>query len=379
MRIFKNIFRYEKCRKACKYRLYRHIRTFKEIIKKYSLISVKSIATFLFEIPTGFVSDHISRKLSIILGTIIYIISMLIFALYPNFTFLIVAQLLFGISETLISGSDQALFFDNFKYINCEKSYQYYLANLTFLSTIALCVSFSVGGIIYTYDKNGVFWLTALFMAISLFFLIPMKEYPYKKQKDNMTLSINMLLDKVKDIGKESKRFKFYLFYCSLINAMILSVYLYFIPIVLENVNIDTIYFGIIFAICTVLFGLGAKLSKFIKEPSKGLLITLSVIVGIFSLHVFSKTVVSALIVVAGFRAMWGLFDIIFKTNLNLELNNSDIRATVFSVSNSLINIFSTIMISFFGGILTYFSFDILLYVIVGIFSLLLLLQIRFQ
>lgn len=350
-----------------------------DFFKVSVLFSVKSIATFLFEIPTGFISDHISRKLSIILGTIIYIISMLIFALYPNFTFLIVAQLLFGISETLISGSDQALFFDNFKYINCEKSYQYYLANLTFLSTIALCVSFSVGGIIYTYDKNGVFWLTALFMAISLFFLIPMKEYPYKKQKDNMTLSINMLLDKVKDIGKESKRFKFYLFYCSLINAMILSVYLYFIPIVLENVNIDTIYFGIIFAICTVLFGLGAKLSKFIKEPSKGLLITLSVIVGIFSLHVFSKTVVSALIVVAGFRAMWGLFDIIFKTNLNLELNNSDIRATVFSVSNSLINIFSTIMISFFGGILTYFSFDILLYVIVGIFSLLLLLQIRFQ
>lgn len=39
MRRFKNIFRYEKRREACKYRLYRHIRTFKEIIKNYSLIS----------------------------------------------------------------------------------------------------------------------------------------------------------------------------------------------------------------------------------------------------------------------------------------------------------------------------------------------------
>ena len=42
MRIFKNIFRYEKCRKACKYRLYRHIRASKEIIKKYSLISYEN-------------------------------------------------------------------------------------------------------------------------------------------------------------------------------------------------------------------------------------------------------------------------------------------------------------------------------------------------
>ena len=42
MRIYKSFFRFEKCRKACKYRLYRLMRTYKEIVKNYILIYEKS-------------------------------------------------------------------------------------------------------------------------------------------------------------------------------------------------------------------------------------------------------------------------------------------------------------------------------------------------
>lgn len=41
MRIYKSFFRFEKCRKACKYRLYRLMRTYKEIVKNYILIYAK--------------------------------------------------------------------------------------------------------------------------------------------------------------------------------------------------------------------------------------------------------------------------------------------------------------------------------------------------
>lgn len=40
MRIYKSFFRFEKCRKACKYRLYRLMRTYKEIVKNYILIYI---------------------------------------------------------------------------------------------------------------------------------------------------------------------------------------------------------------------------------------------------------------------------------------------------------------------------------------------------
>lgn len=51
MRIYKSFFRFEKCRKACKYRLYRLMRTYKEIVKNYILISYNFISFFLFVNP----------------------------------------------------------------------------------------------------------------------------------------------------------------------------------------------------------------------------------------------------------------------------------------------------------------------------------------
>lgn len=47
MRIYKSFFRFEKCRKACKYRLYRLMRTYKEIVKNYILISIKLYRIFI--------------------------------------------------------------------------------------------------------------------------------------------------------------------------------------------------------------------------------------------------------------------------------------------------------------------------------------------
>lgn len=47
MRIYKSFFRFEKCRKACKYRLYRLMRTYKEIVKNYILIYMTYLMLFL--------------------------------------------------------------------------------------------------------------------------------------------------------------------------------------------------------------------------------------------------------------------------------------------------------------------------------------------
>ena len=54
MRIYKSFFRFEKCRKACKYRLYRLMRTYKEIVKNYILISTKLITDIL----PNFIKDN---------------------------------------------------------------------------------------------------------------------------------------------------------------------------------------------------------------------------------------------------------------------------------------------------------------------------------
>lgn len=335
------------------------------------LLSVKSIATFLFEIPTGFIADHISRKLSIITGTLFYILAMLIFAICPKFELLVIAQLLFGVSETLISGSDQALFYDNFKYINKEAGYQRYYANLTFLSTLALCISFSIGGVVYTYNKRSVFWLTAVFMAASLIFLFSMKEYPYKSEEEKVKFSFSLVFNRAKRLGEESGKFKFYLVFGSGVEAIILSMYLYLVPLLLENSGIGEAYFGFIYAICTILFGVGAKITKYIKNNRNGMIMTLFIAIAVLLVYVWTGSSAGAILVMAGVRLMWGVFDVLLKAQLNSELKNSEIRATMFSISNSITNVGSTLITSAFGLVVTNASFDFLLKLLIGLFGVL--------
>jgi MFS transporter, DHA3 family, tetracycline resistance protein len=86
-----------------------HVQTVKLDPLQLVLIgTVLELSVFLFEIPTGVVSDLKSRKLSIVIGYILIGIGFLIEGLFPYFVTVIVAQIAWGIGYTFTSGSRQA-------------------------------------------------------------------------------------------------------------------------------------------------------------------------------------------------------------------------------------------------------------------------------
>ena len=66
------------------------------------------LSTFLFEIPTGIVSDVYSRRLSLIIGTFLVGAGFIIEGLFPIFGAILLAQVLWGIGWTFGSGAEQA-------------------------------------------------------------------------------------------------------------------------------------------------------------------------------------------------------------------------------------------------------------------------------
>ncbi|WP_057765127.1 MFS transporter [Cytobacillus praedii] len=70
--------------------------------------TVLELTVFIFEIPTGVVSDIKSRKLSIIIGYLLIGIGFLVEGLFPIFLAVIFSQILWGIGYTFTSGSLQA-------------------------------------------------------------------------------------------------------------------------------------------------------------------------------------------------------------------------------------------------------------------------------
>ena len=66
------------------------------------------LACFIFEIPTGTVADVYSRKLSIVIGGVLTGVGFILEGSISSFIFVLVAQIVWGLGSTFISGSLEA-------------------------------------------------------------------------------------------------------------------------------------------------------------------------------------------------------------------------------------------------------------------------------
>ncbi|NSW51374.1 MAG: MFS transporter [Anaerolineae bacterium] len=70
--------------------------------------TVLELSTFLFEIPTGVIADRYSRRLSTIIGFFVLAAGFLIEGAFPTFGSLLLAQVVWGLGYTFISGAFDA-------------------------------------------------------------------------------------------------------------------------------------------------------------------------------------------------------------------------------------------------------------------------------
>ncbi len=66
------------------------------------------LAVFVFEIPTGIVADIYSRRLSVIIGMVLVGLGFLLEGLFPIFSIVFAAQVIWGIGATFESGAIDA-------------------------------------------------------------------------------------------------------------------------------------------------------------------------------------------------------------------------------------------------------------------------------
>lgn len=68
---------------------------------------------FLLEIPTGAVADRFGRKASIVLGTTVTAGASLLYASVPDLRVFVLAEAVFALGHSLVSGADEALLYDS--------------------------------------------------------------------------------------------------------------------------------------------------------------------------------------------------------------------------------------------------------------------------
>ncbi len=130
------------------------------------LEGVFHLTTFIMEIPTGIVADLWGRKLSRLLGRIIFLVSLGIMFWSYSFTLQLIGFIITAIGYNLESGAGEALLYDSMKELGIEEKYKKTAGYNNFIDQTGGILSFIIGG--YIAVNMGYTWVFIPSMLICL-------------------------------------------------------------------------------------------------------------------------------------------------------------------------------------------------------------------
>ncbi|MGC9527457.1 MAG: MFS transporter [Limnospira sp.] len=130
------------------------------------LKTILSVSIFIFEIPSGYFADVFGRKFSLILGGMIWVLSLLPYCFLGDFVWFAIAEALSGLAASLISGADVALAFDSLSLLNREGEYGRFEGRLGAIAGLSEAVCGLLGAAIAAVNLRYPFYLqTACILA----------------------------------------------------------------------------------------------------------------------------------------------------------------------------------------------------------------------
>lgn len=161
------------------------------------------LAAFLFEIPSGYMSDCLSRRRVMIAGGVSTIAGYVSIALASGFWTLIMGEALLGIASALFSGTLEAYTYDLLKRNKTQKQFLKEFGNITTWAGVAEFVAMIIGGILYGYIGADILWIETvimLFGTVAFLFLPELLEVKrVVKHKDAITDAVSITANTLKN------------------------------------------------------------------------------------------------------------------------------------------------------------------------------------
>ncbi|MBT8231638.1 MAG: MFS transporter [Bacteroidia bacterium] len=225
------------------------------------------ISVVVLEIPSGYFSDVIGRRTTLIISSLSFTISYLIFGFIdPTFISLLVAQIFLACGMSFLSGTDTSFYYETLKELNLTDQYVNYAAKVESQKQIASAVAVLSGGLAGYFHLNWAYILSFIFVIPTLFLTFKFKE-PLASDKANQKLQF---FSQIKALGNELKQrelrwllmFSLFLFILAHIPYEFYQPYLQ----LLETNDLSfgfnaAIFSGIIFAITRLIGGYAAHKS----------------------------------------------------------------------------------------------------------------------
>ena len=125
----------------------------------------------LFEVPSGYFSDRVGRRITLLIASCAFITANLAFIFADGFSLLLLGQLFLALGMAMLSGTDTAFLYDSLLSVNREREYAIFEARGQAYSMTALALFSLAGGVLGLFDLRWPYYLS-LVGAIWMLWLV---------------------------------------------------------------------------------------------------------------------------------------------------------------------------------------------------------------
>lgn len=138
-----------------------------------------TLCVFMLEIPTGTIADFFGRKTSMLLGSIVSILAILVYVSYPNFYVFLAGETIWAAAFTLKSGANEALVYDSLKIIGCTEASKQIFSRMESWKMAGILTGALLGSVLAKFGglRAPLVSMTVP-MAVSAVFVASLKEPP---------------------------------------------------------------------------------------------------------------------------------------------------------------------------------------------------------
>lgn len=301
------------------------------------LQAIYSLAIVVFEMPSGYVADLWGRKQSIILGSFLALGGIFMYTQSYGFYEFLIAEIILGLGQSFISGSDSALLYDTLADMKKEKQYMKYEGRMVSLGNVAEASAGVLAGVIITISlrANYYFQTGVAFIAVPVAFLL-VEPQSHKAMVSRSFRKFFRIFHQALFVNRDLQR---NILFSSLIGCSTLTM-AWFAQRYFESVELPLTLFGLMWTLLNLTVGIAAiyayRFEYRLGQVRSVILITLFIPAGYFL--VGSIQAIWGIVFLFLFYLVRGFATPVLKDYIQ-QKTESQTRATVLSIRNFIIRL----------------------------------------
>lgn len=329
-----------------------------------------SVLIVVSEIPSGYCSDVLGRRRTMILGTVLGALGFGLYCFADSFIEFLVVEMILGLGASCISGTDSALLYDTLLQTGRENEYISREGQLLSIGNFAEGTASVIGGLLATISLRTPLYVEAALMVLALpvaFSLVEPQRQAYKASQGNL----RAMAEIVRFALHGNSEVKWLILYSAVVGASTLTM-VWFIQPYLKLAGLPVVLFGVVWAALQYAVGFFSLSAHTVERKAGRRTVVLSLVflsvAGYILLGLFQSLWAAGFLLL--FYFVRGIGNPVFNGYIN-ALISSDKRATVLSVRQMTGRLIFAVVGPFLGWVSDTFSLSTAMFSSAIIFFLL--------